>query len=46
MMTARAIIIGYNKISHLEHGDQTPRPTEILVPLVVLPRRWTERWHP
>jgi len=46
MMIERAIITDYNKISHLEHGDQTPRPIEILVPLVVLPRRWTERWHP
>lgn len=35
MMIERAIIIDYNKISHLEHGGQKPRPTEILVPLVV-----------
>ena len=34
-MIERAIIIDYNKISHLEHGGQKPRPTEILVPLVV-----------
>jgi hypothetical protein len=37
-MIERAII-GYNKILHLEHGDQIPRPTEIPVPSVVLPSR-------